>query len=115
MLTSYKMLQARHGPGCQNEDMKCGPSTELLLKWPSNLKHCFGTVVMDEAYTVCNPSSRTSMAIQWLAAPFRLLLTAMPLYNSKLDFHGLLQFTFLLLNLYHSSAYAMQVCVILDA
>ena len=64
----------------------------MCPSWGASLDGLFHLVILDEAHMLHNSHAHISTCIQWLSAPFHLLLTTMLIFNSFYDFCGLQQF-----------------------
>lgn len=95
VITSYQTMNSRHGPSkhaswlSRNGAGPADTSGECSSDWPANLSRVFREVILDEAHMLRNISAHASICIQWLNAPFHLLLTATPIFNSLRDVRGL--------------------------
>lgn len=106
VITSYHSYNQRNGPlRLKSWRMSEKKMTSLMAgaiindpntdgEWPGDLAGLFSVVVLDEAQLVKNMNAMVGTAIDWSAAPFYLLLTATPIYNSVMDFKGFERFIF---------------------
>ncbi|KAI9869098.1 MAG: hypothetical protein M1813_002922 [Trichoglossum hirsutum] len=105
ILTSYKTMARRHGPGIlqatrlsqiniHNEsEVKEVKAKWTILHdgWDRSLKGCIGDLFLDEGHAIkSGEASSAFIALKWLEADYTTVVTATPMINSTSDFEGIL-------------------------
>ncbi|KAI9773885.1 MAG: hypothetical protein M1840_006111 [Geoglossum simile] len=105
ILTSYKTMARRHGPGglqgvrlskinIRNEsEVKEVKAKRTILDddWDRSLKGCIGDLFLDEGHAIkSGEASSAFIALKWLEVDYKTVVTATPMINSTSDFEGIL-------------------------
>jgi hypothetical protein len=105
ILTSYKTMARRHGPGtlemARKSKVNLHNSDEVkALKakwtipdrnWTRDLSGCIGDLYLDEGHAIKGGEAISSfVALKWLSADYTTIVTATPMINNTSDFEGIL-------------------------